>query len=576
MRVLIAYGTETYNSESLANDSCDFLEEQGFASEVLDLADFAEDTLNDVDVFLLITSTFGDGDPPANAEDAYDFLMSDEAPALNGLAFSVCALGDTAYEHFCQCGKDFDKRLAELGGKRIAPRMDCDTDFDEPWQEWIESVARAMPRSKPKKKKRTRDNSSRDSVNMSGPIERENLNQAAVDERPSLMMREGGASDINRKAGSGKRDSVGTRKEPYLTTVLVNENLNHPFSAKETRHVVIAMKNENVTYKVGDALGVIPRNCPDLVRRVLLALGMERDVAAEYENEWYPLRDILMYKLDLTTIDRRLIKVMAPFDSTGLCNSLLTDRSMASEYIKNNHLIDFVQHVKGTPETGPFVDALRPLAPRLYSIASSPSFCPGEVHLTVDVLRYELNGTRRKGCASSFLAERAGRGVEVAVYVQPTKDFTLAPDDAPIIMIGPGTGIAPFRAFLQEREFRNAPGQSWLFFGAQTSGKDFIYRDELLAWQRSGRLVRLDTAFSRDHAEKVYVQHRLYEHRRSIYHWLESGAYVYVCGDANRMAKDVDAMLQRIVAEEGRMNRESAAAYVKELSKSKRYLKDVY
>ena len=216
--------------------------------------------------------------------------------------------------------------------------------------EWIPicTLSAILQKATPKRKQLKREDASRDSVNISRPIERENLKQAAVDERPSLALREVGASDINRKAASGKRDSVGTRKEPYLTTVLVNENLNHPFSTKETRHVVIAMKNDKVNYKVGDALGVIPRNCPDLVRRVLLALGMDRDIAAEYQNEWYPLRDILMYKLDLTTIDRRLIKVMAPFDSTGLCTSLLNDRSMASEYIRKIILIDFVQHANGT------------------------------------------------------------------------------------------------------------------------------------------------------------------------------------------------------------------------------------
>ena len=569
MRIVVAYGTETYNAEGLASESCDILAEHGYDAQVLDLEDFEPEVLMRTDLLLIITSTFGDGEPPSNAETAYELFMSDDAPSMSGIQFSVCGLGDTDYEHFCQCGKDFDRRLSELGGQRMARRVDCDTDFDDAYQGWIDTVVAGLSRLQ-----KTTPNVSVASV-ADVP---ERVKQADVDDRPSVALKQamGTPAALLTKSTHQKVQNVGTRKKPYLTEVLINENLNHPFSQKETRHIVLALDSDKVPYKVGDALGVFPRNCPDLVRRILEAVSLPRDVAVSYDGQWYPLRDVLLYKVDIHQIDKRMLKLAAQGQSDAWVQSLLEDRKAASEYIGGHHLVDLLISSTFIPEANAFVNALRPLAPRLYSIASSPNFHPNEVHLTVDVLRYDLHGTVRHGCSSSFLADRAGPGVEVAVYIQPTKDFILCDDETPIIMIGPGTGIAPFRAFLEERTFRDAPGQSWLFFGAQRSGRDFLYRDELMAWKESGRLVRLDTAFSRDQSEKVYVQHRLLEQSRSIYHWLESGALIYVCGDASRMAKDVHETLISIVQTEGACSRQHAEAYIKDLSKAGRYCRDVY
>jgi sulfite reductase (NADPH) flavoprotein alpha-component len=569
LRILVAYGTETYNAEGLANESSDILAEHGYVADVLDLQDFEPEVLNRIDVLLVITSTFGDGEPPSNAEDAYDLIMSDEAPSMADIAFSVCGLGDTEYDQFCQCAKDFDRRFGELGGQRMARRVDCDTDFDDAYQTWIDSVVVGLSRHQ----KPTPNVSGASVSNIPKRVQ-----QAEVDDRPSVALKQGtdNSEALLKRSSNQKVQSVGTRKNPFLTEVLVNRNLNHPFSEKETRHIVLALDSEKVPYKVGDALGIFPRNCPDLVRCILDAVSLPRDVAVSYDGQWYPLRDVLLYKVDINQIDKRMLKLVAQEHADAQVRRLLDDRKAASEYTNGHHLIDLLTSSGSKPEANAFVKALKPLAPRLYSIASSPNFHPNEVHLTVDVLRYDLQGTPRRGCSSSFLADRAGVGVEIAVYIQPTKDFTLCEDETPIIMIGPGTGIAPFRAFLEERAFRDAPGQSWLFFGAQRSGRDFLYRDELEAWKASGRLVRLDTAFSRDQSEKVYVQHRLLEHSRSIYHWLESGALVYVCGDASRMAKDVHETLIGIVQTEGVCSREDAEAYVKDLSKAGRYRRDVY
>ncbi len=569
LRIVVAYGTETYNAEGLANESCDILAQQGYVAEVLDLEAFEPAVLLETDLFLIITSTFGDGEPPSNAEDAYDLFMSDDAPSMAGIDFSVCGLGDTAYDQFCQCGKDFDRRLSELGGQRIARRADCDTDYDDAYQMWIDSVVDALSRTN-----RPNEPSSRAEISHAPA----HSVQAEMDDRPSVALTHKVASsaaslEVSEKS---KVQNLGTRKNPHLTEVRVNQNLNHPFSDKETRHIVLALDADKVVYKVGDALGVFPRNCPDLVRRLLDVVNLPRDVAVSYDGQWYPLRDVLLYKVDVHQIDKRMLKLAAQGESAGHLRPLLDDRKAASKYIDGHHLIDVLLSSGCRPDAMSFVKALKPLAPRLYSIASSPKLHPGEVHLTVDVLRYELHGTVRRGCSSSFLADRAGPGVEVAVYVQPTKDFTLCDDEAPMIMIGPGTGIAPFRAFLEERDNRDAPGQSWLFFGAQRSGRDFLYRDELMAWKDSGRLVRLDTAFSRDQKEKVYVQHRLLEQSRSVYHWLESGAFVYVCGDASRMAKDVHETLISIVQTEGACSRQNAETYIKDLSKAGRYRRDVY
>lgn len=572
MKIVIAYGTETFNAEGLAHETQDILGECGFDAEVLDLADFDASTLRELKVLLLITSTFGDGEPPSNAEYAYDLLMSDDAPKMSGVDFSVCALGDSDYEHFCQCGKDFDHRMEVLGGRRIAKRFDCDTDYEKPWSDWVDTVIDALKMQAPKGSTQAEKKAMR-TLKHSGV-----KSNADLDDRPSVALEQAPEPVISSPKLSGKqRDrAVGTRANPYFTKVLGNRNLNHPFSDKETRHIVLALNRDDVTYQVGDVLGVFPRNCPDLVRRILDAVNLSRDESVQYEGDWYPLRDVLLYKTDLTQIDRRMLKLASLGRRGTHIAALLNDRKLAREYIGTHHLIDLLAESQCRPGHQEFIAALRPLAPRLYSIASSPNYHPDEVHLTVDVLRYTLHGTMRKGCSSSFLGERASEGVEVAVYVQPTKDFVLCDDDLPIIMVGPGTGVAPFRAFLAEREFRDAPGQSWLFFGAQRSGRDFLYRDELTTWKKSGRLVRLDTAFSRDQKEKLYVQHRLYEHRRSIYHWLESGAFIYVCGDAKRMAKDVRAMFIRIVSEMKPCSLERAETYIAEMESQKRYLKDVY
>ena len=564
--IYVLYGTETYNAEGLAQRSAAQLVELGYSADVIDMADVECEHLAQMEYALLITSTFGDGEPPSNAEAVFDELMDSGAPSLLGLSYSVCALGDSDYEHFCQCGKDFDRRLRELNAKPLVARVDCDTDFEAPWAGWLDRVIEQLPPAE--MLARPADGESIDqSVSAS-------VNMPSISEPPQRSVKS--SSSATRRDAEKPRSPSGTRKNPATVSVLQNVNLNHPTSDKETRHVAIAIAETELQYRAGDALGVFARNCPDLVRRVLSAVRLKRDTPVLVDGQYYAIKDVLIYKKDVMQIDRRLVDlVVKQSTQSGLTERLANSDSIRT-YCANHHVLDLLLAAQVRLSAESFLACLKPLAPRLYSISSSPEAYPNEIHLTVNVLRYDLHGMARKGVASTFLGERAGPGVELAVYIQRTRDFLLCEDHIPIIMIGPGTGIAPFRAFLQEREARGASGQSWLFFGAPHESMDFLYRDELVQWRNEGLLARLDLAWSRDQEHKVYVQDRLYANGRAIFRWIEAGAVIYVCGDKQRMAKDVERTLIRICQEFGRLSFDDASTFLKDLQTQKRYLKDVY
>ncbi len=576
--VYILYGTETYNSEDLAERTGEAIVEKGMSAVVLDMEDFDHGLLPSLQVLLIITSTFGAGEPPSNAEEFHEFLMGGGAPPLPQLKFGVCGLGDTAYEDFCECGKEFDRRLEELGATRIVARQDCDTDFEEPWEQWLEQTLGALSgldlSAAPAAPAQAAAQAPVAAAQV--PVAAAQAPVAAAQVPVAAAQAPVAQAPVAQPAPKAKKHKVGSKKNPFFATVIENYNLNHPTSKKETRHVSLSLDGSGIDYKVGDSLGIFPRNCPDLVRRILSAVGIPRDTPVQHDGEWFTIRDVCIYKRDVMQIDRKMLAMAEMARNANRFAPILADKKLQTKYIADHQLIDFVQAVDLRPEPQVFVDALRTLAPRLYSIASSPNAHPNEVHLCVDVLRYELFGSMRKGVSSTFLGERAGPGVEIAVYLHETKDFVLCDDHIPIILIGPGTGIAPMRAFLEEREARNAPGQSWLFFGAQHEATDFLYREQLEKYVASGRLARLDTAFSRDQEHKVYVQNRMYEARAAIWTWLEAGACIYICGDASRMAKDVHEMLCTIVRECGGYDETGSEGYMRQLSKSGRYLKDVY
>ena len=633
--IKIVFGTETGNSESLAKQTAKRLQAQGYQVSVVDLENYAAVNLSSEQIVLIITSTYGEGEPPSNAEEFYEELMDWQGGSLAHLKFSVCALGDSDYDLFCQCGKDFDEQLARLGAQRIAPRVDCDVDYVE-FEDWWGGVDHGLkstksvqgsgstPRSMPVQNQSPKhitspgpnvprasvprtsvpsSSVSRASVSSSNnpspsvPSPRHNPNYGHQNNAVSAEHSKNTqvspppqvANDSTVKTelshfGQGQRskdslEPLGSKKRPYFAKITENYNLNHSESQKETRHLTIELRGEasacELEYEVGDALGVYPRNDSELINEIIHYGRLNRDERVLYENEYLNLFYLLKYRLDIVKIDSRLLKLIQTQNLPAHLQTTLQDRKLKKKFMDEHHIIDLFRQGFLQPTAEQLVKSLRTLSPRLYSISSSPKAHPNMVQLTVDVLKYELHNSMRNGVASNFLAE-SEVGSHVSVYVHPTKDFKLCSPEKPIIMIGPGTGIAPFKAMLEEREVTQAPGQSWLFFGAQRSQYDFLYREQLNAWVRSGVLSQLDCAWSRDQAQKVYVQDLMYQHRLGIWRWLEAGAYIYVCGDAKRMAKDVNQTLIRIIAEHGHMSEDQAEDYIEVLRKQKRYLRDVY
>jgi len=541
----ILFGSQTGNAENLAKRIAKEAGKRGYAPTVHDLANYPTAQLASEQRVLIVTSTYGDGEPPDNAKAFWNFLSGSTAPKLSQARFSICALGDSNYPKFCGFGKDVDLRLESLDAQRIHPRADCDVDFEEPFAKWLNEALEKMGKT------------SETTIRPSGnPVIQQSNNPA---EAPAKY----------------------SRTNPFPATLLANKLLNAAGSGKDTRHFEINLNGSGMAYEAGDALGVIPTNCPELVDDLLALLKCSGgETVPGRDGAETTFREALLRHYEITKIappflsavaertgDQALKKLAAP-DANG---ELVT-------FLHGREIIDLLQAHSGSRFVpAEFVTLLKKLQPRLYSISSSPKAHPGQAHLTVNVVRYESLARRRKGVCSTFLAERVENPVKVPVFVHTNKNFRPPPQtDRPMIMVGPGTGIAPFRAFLEERRAIGAKGGNWLFFGDQRSVTDFMYRDELEAMLSDGALTRLDTAFSRDQAEKIYVQHRMREHAKELFRWLEAGAHFYVCGDAKRMAKDVDAALHEVVQTGGGRTPEQAAEYVNCLKNDKRYQRDVY
>jgi len=533
----ILYGSQSGNSEALGRDLRKKSAALGFAPEVAELDAFDRSRIPEVKRLLIVTSTFGEGDPPDNARRFCEWLFSSGAPRLPDLHYSVCALGDSNYTQFCKCGIDIDERLAGLGATRIAPRVECDAAYEEPFAAWKQTV-------------------------FESSVLREAASPAGAAQEAEPPADESPAPGWN-------------KKNPFPGTLLKDERLTGPGSKKEVRHIEISLAGSGLRYKAGDALGVWPVNCPDLVEELLRSGGYSGDEAVELQGEPMPLRYALLRRCDLSKISKPLIAAVS--EQCGEAAVRALGNGDGAAWLEERHVVDLFDAFDFHLPAQDLADCLRPLQPRLYSIASSPLAHPGQVHLTVRAVRYESGGRRRKGVASTFLADRLPIGSTVQVYIQPSFHFGLPEDDAaPVIMAGPGTGVAPFRAFLEERMARGAAGRNWLFFGDQRRETDFLYEQELQAMLEAGALTRLDTAFSREQREKVYVQDRMLEHARDIWEWLESGAHFYVCGDASRMAREVDEALHQIVEQQGGLTAGGARAYVSKLKDEKRYQRDVY
>lgn len=532
----VVYGTESGNSEALADRTVKTAKKKGVKASMLNLADLKPADLAKHDNLAVIISTWGDGEPPETAEGFFEAFNKEELD-LKGKRFTVCALGDTSYEKFCEMGKIFDERLEKFGAERITAREDCDVDFDDSYAAWADRLFAEL-------------GSSSVVVGDFGSV------AAAVTTEYS-------------------------KKNPFSSEVLDHVMLNGERSEKETMHVELSLEGSGLDYEAGDALAVVPNNCKEVVADLLKATGFSGSEEVVLKgDEKTTVAEAFASKLDITALSRAIVKKYEALSPNADLAMLLDDDSKEEfkEWIWGRQIIDLVETYPIKDLTAQqFVSILRKLPPRLYSIASSPKAHPGEVHLTVAAVRYDGHGKARKGVASTFLADEAKTGEKISVYVHKNKNFRLPEsDEAPIIMVGPGTGIAPFRAFVEERAERGAKGESWLLFGDQKYSYDFLYQ---LEWQdhlKEGSLTKLDVAFSRDQPEKYYVQDVMRENATELYAWLEKGASFYVCGDAERMAKDVHQALIDIVSVEGELSTEEATAYVDQLKKDKRYQRDVY
>lgn len=543
--VTVLFGSQTGNSHKLAKKLSGRLQDQGAQVTLSAMIDFKPNTLKKVQHLVIIVSTHGEGDPPDNAISFYEFLHSKRAPQLEGMPFTVLALGDTSYEFFCKTGRDFDQRLEELGGKRLAPRVDCDVDYEESAENWMAGVLAYFGQA---------------SASASAQTSK------AAD--PSAV-------------GAGQLTEY-SRSRPFQADVLENLNLNGRGSEQETRHLELALADSGLRYEPGDSLGIYPRNHPRLVDELIEAMGWQSDVriVLPKSTEERSLKEALTSHCEITVLTKPLIEQVAELaPGNGLKDWLLSSEEQdIRAYLKGRDLLDLAQDYDWTGVTAnAFVSLLRKMPPRLYSIASSLKAFPEEVHLTIRNVRYESHGRVRYGVCSTFVSEQLEPGETVPVFVQDNPNFKLPSNpDTPVIMIGPGTGVAPFRAFLGEREELGAEGKTWLFYGDRHFSSDFLYQVEWQRWLKEGVLTRMDVAFSRDTEQKVYVQHRMMEKSKELYQWIEEGAAVYVCGDEKKMAHDVQAALIAILKQEGGLGDEDAAAYLTKMQQEKRYQRDVY
>ncbi|MCY9208657.1 assimilatory sulfite reductase (NADPH) flavoprotein subunit [Bacillus subtilis] len=538
--VTVLYGSQTGNAQGLAENAGKQLEQSGFQVTVSSMSDFKPNQLKKVTNLLIVVSTHGEGEPPDNALSFHEFLHGRRAPKLEDLRFSVLALGDSSYEFFCQTGKEFDQRLEELGGKRISPRVDCDLDYDEPAAEWLEGVLKG-------------------------------LNEAG-----------GGSAAPAPAAASQAGESSYSRTNPFRAEVLENLNLNGRGSNKETRHLELSLEGSGLTYEPGDSLGVYPENDPELVELLLKEMNWDPEeiVTLNKQGDVRPLKEALISHYEITVLTKPLLEQAAQLTGNDELRELLApgNEENVKAYIEGRDLLDLVRdYGPFSVSAQEFVSILRKMPARLYSIASSLSANPDEVHVTIGAVRYDAHGRERKGVCSILCAERLQPGDTLPVYVQHNQNFKLPKDpETQIIMVGPGTGVAPFRSFMQEREETGAEGKAWMFFGDQHFVTDFLYQTEWQNWLKDGVLTKMDVAFSRDTEEKVYVQHRMLEHSAELFEWLQEGAAVYICGDEKHMAHDVHNTLLEIIEKEGNMSREEAEAYLADMQQQKRYQRDVY
>jgi sulfite reductase (NADPH) flavoprotein alpha-component len=545
LKIAVLYASQSGTAEGLARKLTKELTSKGHVATFLPLEGYTPAALAAEQYALLIASTYGEGDPPDAVQPFYNQLCMEHFPRFENLSFSVLSLGDSNYEHFCKFGRDLDEKLASLGAFRLCERVDCDVDPGEPFGRWKSLLFKSI--------------------------------EETVAARPAKHAADSSAASEPEQP----KKRTHTRDNPFLAPIVEKRPLTHQVSSKLTLHMAFSVQGSAVTYEAGDACAVIPQNEPSLVEEILHKLRFSGDLSVQLPKAGaVPLRTALLDHLQITRLTRKMVQAYA---TIGKCLPLLDllkpeQQSHLDAYTWDRGLIDLLYEFPQVLRDPVDLVAMLPkLSPRLYSISSSPAAHAGEIHTTVAVVRYRSHNRERGGVCSTMFADRSQPECRLPIYIQPNNKFRLPKDSGrPIIMIGPGTGIAPFRGFLHERRTLGASGKNWLFFGERSAATDFLYRDELESMQNDKFLTRLDLAFSRDQDHKIYVQDKMFEQAPLFWSWLQDGACVYVCGDATRMARDVDAMLHTIVEQQGGLNREAAIDYVQNLKDQHRYHRDVY
>jgi sulfite reductase (NADPH) flavoprotein alpha-component len=547
LKIAVLYASQSGTAEGLAREVARELKAKGHVASLSSLEGYASATLLAERYVIIIASTYGEGEAPETVRPFYEQLCLERFPCCENLSYAILALGDSNYEHFCKFGIDLDNKLASLAGTRLCDRVDGDVDYESAFDQWKAALYRSL-----------------DDIVAAGPAR--------------------SASSTSLVAVPAKQAAVGAvsynRENPYRAALIEKRPLTHEISSKQTLHLAFDIRDANVSYEAGDACGVIPQNDIQLVEEILHNLNFSGSVTVELpKNGTATLLEALLDHLQITRLTRKMIEAYA---TIGQCQPLFdllaAEREQLEKYTYDRGLIDLLHDYPGVLRDPADLIAMLPrLAPRLYSISSSPAAHPGEIHTTVAVVRYQAHNRDRGGVCSTLLADRKSSGESLPMYIHPNKRFRLPADgSSPMIMIGPGTGIAPFRSFLHERRALNHTGKNWLFFGERSAATDFLYREELEEMRSDGHLTRLDLAFSRDQEHKVYVQDRMRENGRELFSWLEQGASVYVCGDAARMAKDVDAALHSVIETHDGRGADAAGDYMQMLKDQHRYHRDVY
>ncbi len=534
----ILYGTRSGNAQKVAQKAQKKAEAIGIPVELVNLNEYNPKQIKQEKNLLIVVSTDGEGSPPLSAEEFYQFLHSKKAPELRSLKYSVLALGDSSYTHFCKTGRDIDSRLEQLGGIRYFDRIDCDLDFEAASQQWIEASIQKF----------AAEHATAEAEGIYGSQAQEVISEPTY-----------------------------SKEKPFQAPVLTKQQITGRGSGKEVFHYEISLENSRLHYTPGDSLGVFSINNAELVNQVLAHSKLNESEKIVVGNSEKTVKEALTHHYEITRLTPPLLKAWAALAESTQLNKIVTDPKMLEEFLWGRDVLDLFELFPVQFDTKTLFSTLRKLQPRLYSIASSQQANPDEVHITVSAVKYQFNQRKRLGVCSTYLSDQLQEDSILPVYIDENISFRLPKDPSvPIVMIGAGTGVAPFRAFMQERALNASGGKNWLFYGDRNFATDFLYQTEWQKWYQQKLLNRIDLAFSRDQTEKVYVQHQILKQSGEFYKWIQEGAHIYICGDKNSMARDVKQAILQVIESEGGLKTEKAEVLFNQLRKENRLQEDVY